>query len=251
MDDYVNYEARFRDLIDAHKGDPDYELIKDYPEVFSLLTKISSDRGADGMTKAILNCALSYFVLPTDIISEKEQGIQGYIDDFYICLEALRLICEHDEVNSKYLIKKYWFREGNPQTFISEKYYSVVTKLSHSITRQIKSFSGLNYLSDLIHAKKGRSYADGKRKMLKRQITYLLFMIFGEDSKIVDSEEKRMYVLNKISSSDEFNEFVRDIELLSRKDRKYVPAAKNVEELLSVDEMLRKIKAERIVDGRS
>ena len=76
LKDYVDFEEIFKNLINTHKKEENFNLIKDYPAIYSLISNIAGDKSADGTTKMLMNSAISYFILPEDIISEKEHGVK-------------------------------------------------------------------------------------------------------------------------------------------------------------------------------
>ncbi len=245
MKDYVDFEENFRKLVGNHKNDKDYELIKDYPEVFSTIMGIASDRSADGMVKMIMNSAISYFVLLTDVISEKEGGIKGYIDDFFVCIYALRELLKYDKKLGEYLIKKHWKLKEDYDNYLLEKYYELIKKIDQKIVLEIISYSGIGFVSEVISSKKHpKTYSQHKVKDLQRKISYMFFLFLNRP--LIGKEQKRNFE-NEFFGTEEFMEFAKNLELLSKSDDQFTPAQKNVDEMFDIETRLKKVKAKRLL----
>jgi uncharacterized membrane protein YkvA (DUF1232 family) len=243
--DYVNFEEKFRELIEQHKSDKDYKLIKDYPAILSIVNNISTDRNSDGVVKMLMNSAVSYFVLPTDIVSEKELGIKGYIDDFFMCIAVLRELLEYDRKLGQFLISKYWKLEESYESYIPNKYYAVMQRLGDKITSDIISSSGLQFVVDYINSKKTpRTSSERKIRELEKKLWYMFYLFFNRN--FVDMEAKRNFD-SQFFGTEEFLEFKKKIELLSESDDAFKQANSMVNEMLDIEEQIKKARAKRIL----
>lgn len=245
MKDYVDFEKNFRKLVGSHKDDKCYELIKDYPEVFSTILGIASDRSADGMVKMIVNSAISYFVLITDAISEKEEGIKGYIDDFFVCIYALRELLKHDKKLGEYLIKKHWKLKEDYNNYIPKKYYELIKKIDQKIVSEIISYSGMGFISEVIFSKEQpKTYSQQKIRDLQGKIFYMFYLFLNRP--LIGKEQKRNFE-DRFFGTEEFMDFAKKLKLLSKSDDQFAPAQKNVDEMFDIDVRLRKAKAKRLL----
>jgi len=246
MDDYVDFEEKFKMLIKGHKDDPDYNLVKDYPSVFSVVLGIASDRNSDGIVKTIMNSAISYFVLPTDILSEKKYGIKGYIDDFFICIYALRQLLEYNKEWGEFLIKKYWIINEDYENYLLNKYYTLNQRIDPKIIEDILVSSGMNFVNETICLKNNpRKYYEIKTHELQRRIQYLIFLFLNNRAFI--SKEERKKFEDQLFGTVEFLDFTKNLELLSKKDNDFSNAQCQVREMLNIDQKLKKIKAKRLL----
>ncbi|MFH1365594.1 MAG: DUF1232 domain-containing protein [archaeon] len=245
MEDYVDFEKKFGKLIEQYKSDKDYNLIKDYPAIFSVVSSIAMDRNSNGIIKMLMNSAISYFVLPTDVISEKELGIKGYIDDFFMCLSALRVLLDYDKKLGQFLISKYWKLEEDYDSYLPKKYYEIIQRLGTKITSDIISFSGLQFIKDLIISQKTpRTYSEQKIRDLEKKLGYMFYLFFNRN--LVDKEE-RIKFDSQFFGTEEFLNFKKKIELLSESDETFKLTNGRVNEMFDIEEEIKKARAKRIL----
>jgi len=245
MEDYVDFEKIFRNLIDKHKKDPDYPLIKDYPAIYSIIANIASDKNSYGLVKILMNSAISYFILPADVISEKEFGIKGYIDDFFICLHALTELLKYDKKLGEYLISKYWTLEEDYNNYLSDKYYKLLKMIEPNLRSKIISYSGINFIEEMIMSEKfPRKYSEQKIRDLQRKIHYMFYLFLNRP--IIGKEGKRDFE-RQFFGTQEFMEFSNKVELLSNSDKSFEMAKKNVNNMFNFDETIKNIKVKRLL----
>ncbi|MCK4553099.1 DUF1232 domain-containing protein [Candidatus Pacearchaeota archaeon] len=246
MKDYIDFESRFKDLIERHKDDEYYNAVKDYPKIFSVIIGIASDKNSDGVVKMLMNSAIAYFVLVEDVVSEKEGGIKGYLDDFFVCISALRELLEHDKKLGKFLISKHWNLEERYENYIAQKYYELTQRINSNLISDIYSYSGLKFISERILAENNpRTYSTKKIRELERKIYYLFFLFLNRPL-TGKKEEKRKFEKDFFGTG-EFMEFAKKIELLSKTDDEFNMAHDNIEDMFDVDKRLKKIRAERLL----
>ncbi len=117
----------FKDFFDILKENLDsYEntyasFINHSPYLFKLLTDLLNKYSytIKKEDKMKINSAISYFVIPTDVISEKEYGPYGYIDDIYISVYVLKDIIN---IYGYQNIKKLWEGKGELNNVLDECY---------------------------------------------------------------------------------------------------------------------------------
>lgn len=247
MIDYVDFEENFRKLVNKHRDDEDYHLIKNYPDILSVVMKISSDKSAlnDGVVKMIMNGAISYFVLVEDVVPEDEGGIKGYIDDFFVCIYGLHKLLEYDRKLGGYLIKKYWTLEEDYEKYIRDKYYGLTKKIGYDLSSKIISASGIDLIETLIDSKQHpKTYSQQKIRSLQRKISYLFFLFLNRP--IIGKDQRRNFE-NQFFGSEEFKEFAKKLDMLSRTDDHFLRAQKNVGEMFDIEARLKKAKARRLL----
>lgn len=246
MKDYVDFEEIFKKLIEKHKEDVDYDLIKDYPAIFSVISKISSDKNSDGIVKNLMNCAISYFILPIDIISEKDYGVKGYLDDFFICLHVLSELLNYNKRLGEYLINKHWTLDENYNNYISEKYYKIMKMIEPNLRSEIISHSGMKFIEELILSKKNpRKYSEVKIRDLQRKIHYLFYLFLNRP--IGGKDAKREFE-NHFFGTEEFMEFSKKVELLNLSDKEFSVTKKNIDDMFNLDETIKRIKVKRLLE---
>ena len=193
----------------------------------------------------LMNSAISYFILPEDIISEKEYGVKGYVDDFFICLHVLSEFLKYDSKLGEYLINKYWTLKEDYHNYISNKYYELMKLIEDSVRSNILLHSGVKYIEELIMNKKNpRKYLELKGRDLQRKIHYLFFLFLNRP--IGNKEAKKEFEKNFFGTS-EFMEFSKKLDLLEKEDNSFSRAKKNVDEMFSLEENMKNIRIRRLL----
>jgi len=129
-----------RENLDSFDGD--YEKFIDYgPELFKLLTKILEVKRINPEIKLKVSAAISYFVIPYDIISEQIYGPFGYIDDIFICAYVIRDI-KNDIGYGK--LEPLWENDENLNDVLEECYEKSSLILEEK-TDEILKYVGLDY----------------------------------------------------------------------------------------------------------
>jgi uncharacterized membrane protein YkvA (DUF1232 family) len=105
----VEFKGFHQVLVDAIDSQSKYHYLMKYaPDLFTLLCDILSDKRTDWHTKIIINASLSYFVIPEDVIHDKEDD--GYLDDLFIISYALDHIIRKVDPN---LVLENWKKDEN------------------------------------------------------------------------------------------------------------------------------------------
>jgi len=87
--DFKDFYDVLRENLENYDGD--YSSFIDYgPDLFQLLSDLLSEPEVNNSERLKISAAISYYVVPYDIIPEEEYGPDGYIDDIYVCVYVLR-----------------------------------------------------------------------------------------------------------------------------------------------------------------
>lgn len=159
-------------------------VIRYLPDFYQLLCNIGSNPRSSWYTKMLVNCALSYLVLEEDLIPDKE-GVEGYIDDLYICAYVLKEI--RDKVSKNIIIENANELEFNDDIF--GVIYDVVNITSSHLdgkAERILDFVGLNRFSqfDLLYEQEvSKKFSNRKEKKM------LLYAMLAVKTKEIFDDE--------------------------------------------------------------
>lgn len=90
----------FKDFSDTLKEnlnsfDGDYASFIDYgPNLFILLCDLLDDKRISKQSRLEIGAAISYFVVPNDVIPEEIYGPYGYVDDIFVSVYVLKKIAK-------------------------------------------------------------------------------------------------------------------------------------------------------------
>jgi uncharacterized membrane protein YkvA (DUF1232 family) len=104
-----NFYELLKDKISDYEGRHD-DLIYLAPEFYGLLTNLLDDARLPKRMRPLISCAIAYFILPADIISEDIYGPYGYIDDIF--LSALAADAARRAAGSDDLLTDNWNGEA-------------------------------------------------------------------------------------------------------------------------------------------
>jgi uncharacterized membrane protein YkvA (DUF1232 family) len=249
MSEYIDFEKQFEKLISFHEGEEEYELIKDYPQLFSLICNMSTDKNLTGFIKSMLNNAIAYFILPEDIISEKEHGIKGYIDDYFICIYVLRKFIDYDPDLADYIFKKFWPFEENKDKYLTEKYYSLMKKLKRKTMEEILNYSGVSFIEEEIKKGNNKSskYFSEKINKLNKKIDYMMYLFLNNPRL---NKQQKIEFEEQFFGTSEFTTFSKNMELLSKKNKDFERVKDNCNEIFSVHKVLKDARIKRLLSER-
>lgn len=86
------------------------DLIYQAPALYRLLTQLLDDDRLPGRLRPLVACAIAYFILPADIISEDIYGPYGYADDIWLCAWVADVV--RREVGSDDILSENWDGES-------------------------------------------------------------------------------------------------------------------------------------------
>jgi uncharacterized membrane protein YkvA (DUF1232 family) len=89
--DFKDFYDVLRENLDSYNDSYD-EFIDFGPDLFKLLSDLLDESEIKTVHRLKINAAISYYVIPYDIIPEAEYGPNGYVDDIYICVHVINEI---------------------------------------------------------------------------------------------------------------------------------------------------------------
>jgi len=94
------------------------EFIYLTPYWYRLMTNLLDDPRLPSRLKPMVSCAIAYFIIPADIISEEIHGPYGYIDDIFFCAYVADQVLTR--TNKADLLIENWEGEGDVIQLIEE-----------------------------------------------------------------------------------------------------------------------------------
>jgi uncharacterized membrane protein YkvA (DUF1232 family) len=104
--DIAKYEGRHDDFIYLA------------PEWYRLMTNLLDDARLPARLRPLVACAIAYFVMPADVISEELYGPYGYIDDIFLCAFVAREVGRR--AGDPEILVENWRGEGEILKIIDE-----------------------------------------------------------------------------------------------------------------------------------
>lgn len=150
-----DFYDKLKSDIESYEGRHD-DFIYLTPSWYRLMTNLLDDSRLPYRLKPLVSCAIAYFIIPADVISEEIHGPYGYIDDIYFCaFVANQIIVRTRDPN---LLVENWEGEGNilqltDETLKKEK------ELIGSNKNLILNYTGCSELLEILD--------DWKKKNLK------------------------------------------------------------------------------------
>jgi uncharacterized membrane protein YkvA (DUF1232 family) len=103
--------------IEKYEGRHD-EFIFFTPDWYKLMTNLLDDSRLPHRLKPLVSCAIAYFIIPADVISEEIYGPYGYIDDIYFCAFIAKQILLRTKDPA--LLVENWEGEGDILELVDE-----------------------------------------------------------------------------------------------------------------------------------
>jgi uncharacterized membrane protein YkvA (DUF1232 family) len=252
LDRFQGFYESLTETIDEYHGEYS-DIVRHCPRFFRLLCKIINDKYTDWSTKLMIDAALAYFVLPEDIIPDKEEA--GYVDDLFIVCHVLKEIKDKVSVD---LIESNWDGEEDIITLVDvvyEKSSRIVARHTLEILRKV----GLQKYQTLNLAEYSGTYTQKLAKLgnEKRELLALLAFLV-----------KKLYHTNVrgwrvdqikefLEQHGDFDEIHRLIEV-SKMNHNYTPTTKKEqddrvdktkkEEYGDIDSQLRAARMKALVE---
>ena len=138
-------EEKFKDFydtlienLDTYNGE--YASFIDCgPNLFKLLCDLL-DEDIDKESRLEINAAISYYVVPMDVIPEQIYGPYGYIDDIFISVYVLKKIAEKYSYD---LLQEVWENDNDVKTVIDDCYEKSFDVLEDEQIEAILFYVGL------------------------------------------------------------------------------------------------------------
>jgi uncharacterized membrane protein YkvA (DUF1232 family) len=103
------FDELLRAEIAAYEGRHD-DLIYLAPDLYRLLTNVLDDPRLPSSSRPLIACAIAYFILPADIISEELYGPYGYVDDIWLCAYVADVI--RQQLGDEAILVENWEGEA-------------------------------------------------------------------------------------------------------------------------------------------
>lgn len=238
----ANYEGFYEALQKTIKQHKEYkEIIKYCPSFFELLCKIVNDRETDWNVKLIIDAALSYFVIPNDIIPDRDE--RGYVDDMFITCHVLKYVKEI----SKNLILRNWDGDDDILRLI-DKIYSESKTIVVNEEFDILQKVGLHKFQSLELGEYSGTYHEklaklgNEKRELLGLLAFVVKQIYGLKTKTWKTEQFIEF-LKEFHDIDEINRIIE----ISKKNHKYEKKS-NIEES-GLGEKLREARRKVLLEG--
>ena len=109
------FDSVLEEEVKAYTG-PHADLITQSFDLFRMMTGLLGDKDLPRKGRPLVTSAISYFVLPYDLIPEAHHGPEGYADDIYVCaVIANRVSLLH---GSDEILDRHWVGEGKARSVI-------------------------------------------------------------------------------------------------------------------------------------
>ena len=128
IENLENYDGEYASFIDCG------------PNLFRLLCDLL-DEDVDKEDRIKINAAISYYVVPMDVIPEEIYGAYGYIDDIFISVYVLKFIAEKYSYD---FLQEAWDYDSDVQEVIEECYEKSLSSLDDEQIEAILFYVGLD-----------------------------------------------------------------------------------------------------------
>ena len=112
-----DFYEKLKQDIETYEGRHD-EFIYFTPEWYKLMTNLLDDARLPHRLKPLVSCAIAYFIIPADIISEELHGPYGYIDDIFFCAFVAKEIVKRTKDEA--LLVENWEGEGDIMQLVDQ-----------------------------------------------------------------------------------------------------------------------------------
>lgn len=127
IENLENYDGEYASFIDCG------------PNLFKLLCDLL-DEDIDRESRLEINAAISYYVVPMDVIPEQIYGPYGYIDDIFISVYVLKKIAEKYSYD---LLQEVWENDNDIEAVIDDCYEKSFDVLEDEQIEAILYYVGL------------------------------------------------------------------------------------------------------------
>lgn len=208
----------------SYKNSKYYYLTKHLPVLFRFSCKILNDSMADWNIKIMINSAVSYLVLPDDVIEDSEE--KGYVDDLFIICHVLK------EINniSPGLLERNWTEDNNVNDFLEELYDESFELIKDQHIDILKRVGLYKYQSLELEDYSG-SYQHklGKLAKEKRELLGLCAYLARQMYNAKSVNTRKINVLKKFIEQHGDSEEINRIIEIANKGHEYILEKKEVE----------------------
>lgn len=128
----MNYPEALRKWIEeARLESSDFQRnILYLPDIFNMLADLLDEELVLQEDRMLINCAISYLVVPSDVLPEEVYGAKGYMDDLFVCCVVIK------ELLKRYpdLMRKHWNNTVDNEEF--DKVYDACYEEADQVCEQ-------------------------------------------------------------------------------------------------------------------
>ena len=140
MTEFKDFYCTLRENLENYNGE--YASFIDCgPNLFKLLCDVLEEEILDKESRLEISAAISYYVVPMDVIPETIYGPYGYIDDIYISVYVLQRIADKYGCD---LLQKVWSFNNDVKEVIQECYEKSAEVLDEDQIEAILYYVGLS-----------------------------------------------------------------------------------------------------------
>ena len=136
-----------RDFLSVLRADlEDYEggydrVVPHVPRYFELLTGLLDDARFPKDLRPMVNCALAYFIVPFDVLSEEDAGPDRYVDEAFVCAKAVDQI--GIRIPNRQIVLDHWSGKEDPFDLSRSICREVMVELGEEAIEQILHYTGI------------------------------------------------------------------------------------------------------------
>ena len=128
LENLENFDGEYASFIDCG------------PNLFKLLCDLL-DEDIDKEDRIKINAAISYYVVPMDVIPEEIYGPYGYIDDIFISVYVLKSLAEKYSYD---FLQEAWDYDNDIEEVVEECYEKSLSSLTDEQIEAILFYVGLD-----------------------------------------------------------------------------------------------------------
>ena len=138
--EFKDFYQTLRENLETYNGE--YASFIDCgPNLFKLLCDVLEEEALDRETRLEVSAAISYYVVPMDVIPETIYGPYGYIDDIYISVYVLNRIAEKYGYD---LLQEVWSFDNDIKEVLDDCYDKSAEILEEDQIEAILIYVGLS-----------------------------------------------------------------------------------------------------------
>lgn len=139
MEQFKDFYDVLNENLESFEGEYDH-FVDNGPDLFRLLAELLNVSKINASDRLKIGAAISYFVIPFDVIPENIYGPYGYVDDIFICTFVIK------ELIKKYgydLLNEIWKGNGKLEDIVNLCYNKSEKILEKNEITEILKYSGL------------------------------------------------------------------------------------------------------------
>ena len=138
MTEFKDFYCTFRENLEHYNGE--YASFIDCgPNLFKLLCDVLEEEVLDKESRLEISAAISYYVVPMDVIPETIYGPYGYIDDIFVSVYVLRKVAKEFGYD---FLQNLWKHETDVKEVMDDCYDNSLELLEDKV-HAVLSYVGL------------------------------------------------------------------------------------------------------------